>query len=298
MTSRVPSWARNIDGPPRTLPDTSGGTPPRSADTHSITRSGERIHQCREGDFPDDTVTLMSVDTVSLTGWGRTAPTTAVRFRPRTHEEAAAAVRGRGPRGVIARGLGRSPGDAAQNAGGSVLDLTGLARIDGVDATMRRGALRRGGEPGAAAAGPAAARLAPAGRARDRQGDGRRGDRLRSARPRPPPLGFVRPARERPGTAHRRRRGAYGAAGYRPLRRHRRGPGADRGDPGRHPAPPARGDCSDVRLHRARRGPGRSAGPLHRGRRPAAVRLRLDRPDGPGPGDRTRHPHPGGARDP
>ncbi|MEV1044697.1 FAD-binding oxidoreductase [Streptomyces sp. NPDC049916] len=75
----------------------------------------------------------MSVDTVSLTGWGRTAPTTAVRFRPRSQQEAVAVVRGRGPRGALARGSGRAPGDAAQNAGGSVLDMTGLARIGAVD---------------------------------------------------------------------------------------------------------------------------------------------------------------------
>jgi decaprenylphospho-beta-D-ribofuranose 2-oxidase len=67
-----------------------------------------------------------------LTGFGRTAPTTALVTPVAAEADVLAALREPGPRGITARGLGSSYGDPAQNAGGRVLDMTGLDRIHSI----------------------------------------------------------------------------------------------------------------------------------------------------------------------
>ncbi|MFJ9345797.1 FAD-binding protein [Streptomyces sp. NPDC101237] len=86
------------------------------------------------GGSADPAATAPPGTAVPVTGWGRTAPTVGRLIRPRTYQEAADVIRNCGARGGIARGLGRAYGDAAQNAGGAVLDMTGLDRIHAIDA--------------------------------------------------------------------------------------------------------------------------------------------------------------------
>lgn len=65
-----------------------------------------------------------------VTGWGRGRGASVTIARPRGVEELRAALRDAGERKVLARGMGRSYGDAAQMAGGLVIETSGLRRIE------------------------------------------------------------------------------------------------------------------------------------------------------------------------
>ena len=68
-----------------------------------------------------------------LSGWGNTPTSPATVLHPTDTDQLADTLRHVGPRGIIARGLGRSYGDPAQNAGGQVVDVLAVAGISHLD---------------------------------------------------------------------------------------------------------------------------------------------------------------------
>jgi decaprenylphospho-beta-D-ribofuranose 2-oxidase len=86
--------------------------------------------------------TGLTAETHTLSGWGRTNPVTAKVVRPSAVDQLQELIRGAPPHSLIARGLGRSYGDAAQLADGTVIELPSFDRVtlDHVNSTVTAGA--------------------------------------------------------------------------------------------------------------------------------------------------------------
>ena len=72
----------------------------------------------------------LTAETKTLSGWGRTNPVTADVVQPSSLEQLQELIRGAPPKSLIARGLGRSYGDAAQLKDGTVIELPAFDRIE------------------------------------------------------------------------------------------------------------------------------------------------------------------------